>query len=326
MPSSTATRWLHEALHEGGCFVIRPDGQTMSCSAELLANSTDAQRVRTRFQEKYGSTVYDHYFGPRSKVVRLIPGGTVTPGTPAQLLEQEFDAVAAGYLEAVRSNSIELYVKEATRDRLLDAFRTDGRLLEIGAGTGFETVPLLAAGHPVVVVDLSPRMLEGLAARAAVAGLEERLTCRPGRLSALGEALQEFPDRSFDGAYSTFGAFNLEEDLGSAPATFARVLRPQAHLVFTTLNRPGGAPHPVGGGDREPDRRVPAGPSRDARRNRPIPPHGLPPESLVVGSGPRTALSTRRHPARIGRRTALRVSPARSVDGALRWTESPPVG
>jgi len=242
MPSSTATRWLHDALHEGGCFVIRPDGRTMSCSAELLANSTDAQRVRTRFQEKYGSTVYDHYFGPRSKVVRLIPGGTVTPRTPAQLLEQEFDAVAAGYLEAVRSNSIELYVKEATRDRLLDAFRTDGRLLEIGAGTGFETVPLLAAGHPVVVVDLSPRMLEGLAARAAVAGLEERLTCRPGRLSALGEALQEFPDRSFDGAYSTFGAFNLEEDLGSAPATFARVLRPQAHLVFTTLNRPGALP------------------------------------------------------------------------------------
>jgi hypothetical protein len=49
----------------------------------------------------------------------------------------------------------------------------------------------------------------------------------------------EFGDGAFDGAYSTFGAFNLESDLGSAPRAFSRVLKPHAKLAFTTLNRPG---------------------------------------------------------------------------------------
>jgi SAM-dependent methyltransferase len=242
MPSSSSTRWLHDALRTGGCSVISENRGTAPCSAELVTDTTEANRVRAKFREKYGATVYDRYFGPRSKVVRLVAGGPVSPRSPADLLELEFDAVAGGYLNAVYSNRIELYVKEATRDRLLAAFRSSGRLLEIGAGTGFETVPVLAAGHSVVVVDLSTHMLAGLTARAVTAGVAERLKCRAGRLSQLSDALRDFPDDSFDGAYSTFGAFNLEPDLGEAPATFARVLRPGAHLIFTTLNRPGALP------------------------------------------------------------------------------------
>jgi SAM-dependent methyltransferase len=242
LPSSTATRWLHDALKEGGCTVQWSDGRTAACSAELFADPDEATRIRARFREKYGGAVYDLYFGPRAKIVRLILGGRVTRRTATDLLEQEFDAVAAGYLDTVHANRIELYVKEATRQRLLDAFPAHERLLEIGAGTGFETVPILRAGHSVDVVDLSPRMLEELTARAAEAGVGDGLRCRPGRLSQLEEVLRDLPDRAFGGAYSTFGAFNLEGELGSAPATFARVLPRGARLVFTSLNRPGALP------------------------------------------------------------------------------------
>jgi SAM-dependent methyltransferase len=242
LPSGPTARWLHTSLRQGGCEVARPGGATLACSAELLTDATDAARVRSRFREKYGPTVFDHYFGPRTKVVRLVVGGTIAPRAPADLLEMEFDAVAAGYLDAIGSNAIERYVKETTRTRLRTVFRSHDRLLEVGAGIGFETVPLLTLGHHIVAVDLSPKMLEGLTARAESAGVADRLACRPGRLSGLADALSEFGDGSFDGAYSTFGAFNLEENIGSAPAAFARVLRPGAPLVFTTLNRPGGLP------------------------------------------------------------------------------------
>ncbi len=175
-------------------------------------------------------------------MVRIVPGAPAIPRGPGEVLEQEFNAVAAGYSDAVASNAIEQYLKQTSRDRLLAAFRSNGALLEIGAGTGFETVPLLAAGHEITVVDLSPRMLAELTERARVAGVVGRLTCRAGRLSRLAEALVDLGPGTFEGAYSTFGAFNLEEDLGSAPETLARVLRPGSRLIFTTLNRPGALP------------------------------------------------------------------------------------
>jgi len=242
MPSSSAARWLSEVLRAGGCEVRRPGGSSVRCSAELVSDPTEAERARAGFRTKYGVERYGRYFGPRSKVVRLVVGAPAVSRSPPEILEQEFDAVAAGYTEAVRSNPIEVYLKETTRDRLLDAFRGQDALLEIGGGTGFETIPLLSAGHGVTVVDLSARMLAELSSRARAVGADARLDCRRGRLSQLEDALQELPAESFGGAFSTFGAFNLEEDLGSAPGALARVLRPRTRLIFTTLNRPGALP------------------------------------------------------------------------------------
>jgi len=233
---------LSDAIRTGGCEVTRPEGSPIQCSAELVTDPEKAARIRIGFREKYGSERYDRYFSARSKVVRLVPGGSIVPRSPVEILEHEFDALASGYADGVKSNVIELYLKETTRDRLLAAFRAGERLLEIGGGTGFETVPLLSAGHWVTVVDLSPRMLAELSGRARADGADQRLTCRLGRLSRLDEVLSEDRPASFDGAFSTFGAFNLEAGLGSASKALARVLRPGALLIFTTMNRPGVLP------------------------------------------------------------------------------------
>jgi SAM-dependent methyltransferase len=56
------------------------------------------------------------------------------------------------------------------------ADRADGRILELGAGTGRLAVPLATAGHPVTAVDNDPAMLDRARARATAAGVpEERL-------------------------------------------------------------------------------------------------------------------------------------------------------
>lgn len=48
---------------------------------------------------------------------------------------------------------------------------TGGRIVDLGAGTGRVSIPLAAAGHDVVAVDLEPALLEELVRRAAADGL-----------------------------------------------------------------------------------------------------------------------------------------------------------
>ncbi|MBW1596583.1 daptide-type RiPP biosynthesis methyltransferase [Streptomyces sp. JJ38] len=57
--------------------------------------------------------------------------------------------------------------------------RTRGPVLELAAGTGRLTFPLLAAGREVTALELAPAMLERLVARLAEAPERMRRNCRP---------------------------------------------------------------------------------------------------------------------------------------------------
>jgi SAM-dependent methyltransferase len=77
-----------------------------------------------------------------------------------------YDKIARLYDPWSRSvvEDVSFYVEEATR--------ADGRVLELGVGTGRIAVPIAAAGVPVVGVDLSAGMLEVARERAELAGVE----------------------------------------------------------------------------------------------------------------------------------------------------------
>jgi SAM-dependent methyltransferase len=96
------------------------------------------------------------------------------------------------------------------------------RVLDLGAGTGKLTRPLLAAGLDVVAVEPLPRM------RAALAGSVGAERALDGRAEAL-----PLPDGSIDGAVSAdaFHWFDGER----AAAELHRVLRPGAGLVLMWL-------------------------------------------------------------------------------------------
>jgi SAM-dependent methyltransferase len=96
------------------------------------------------------------------------------------------------------------------------------RVLDLGAGTGKLTRPLLAAGLDVVAVEPMERMR---AALAAAVGAERALD---GRAEAL-----PFPDASLEGAVcgEAFHWFDGER----AAAELHRVLRPGAGLVLSWL-------------------------------------------------------------------------------------------
>lgn len=60
-----------------------------------------------------------------------------------------------------------------------------GRLLEMGAGVGRYTIPLLRLGYAVDAVDLSPVALDRLSARARAEGLDGRLSTMVGDAARL---------------------------------------------------------------------------------------------------------------------------------------------
>jgi ubiquinone/menaquinone biosynthesis C-methylase UbiE len=101
-----------------------------------------------------------------------------------------------------------------------------GDALEIGAGTGYFSLNLVRVGaiRRATATDISPGMLQTLAANAADLGLEVE--------TVVGEAEQlAFADESFD---LVFGHAVLHHipDLERALAEFARVLRPGGRVAF----------------------------------------------------------------------------------------------
>ncbi len=92
---------------------------------------------------------------------------------------------------------------DATVGRMLALAGPDGRVLELGVGTGRLALPMAAAGLQVVGVDTSAAMLERLAERDP-AGLID-VVC--------GDMVDDLPDGPFDAALVAYNTiFNLLDE------------------------------------------------------------------------------------------------------------------
>lgn len=234
--------WLRALEAPDGVRVQRPGSAPVRREAHRVLAADEGARVEAGFRAKYGPTVWDRHFAGERVVVRLDARRTTASGGPYERVQAEFDQAAAWYTERIEADPVERELRVRSRAWLTGLFRGSDPLLEIGPGTGLETLPILAAGHRVAALDLSPGMLERLEARVRSAGLADRFEGRPGRLATVGEDLSAVPAGAFAGAYSTFGAFNLEPSLRTAGEGLRRLLRPGATLAVGTLSPSGLAP------------------------------------------------------------------------------------
>ncbi len=92
-------------------------------------------------------------------------------------LTSPYDAIAELYDPWSRSvtEDVAFYVEEARR--------AGPPVVELGVGTGRIAVPIAGAGISVIGVDSSEGMLDVCRARAAAAGVEDRLDLRPGDIA-----------------------------------------------------------------------------------------------------------------------------------------------
>lgn len=142
---------------------------------------------------------------------------------PGDGSREYFDRVAEDW-DAMRTG----FFGPAVRDRAIAAAGAapGGIAADIGAGSGFLTEALLAAGLRVVAVDRSERMLEALRKRlGAPAGLE----LRRGDAGAL-----PLESGSCDAVFANMYVHHVERPAG-ALAEMARLLRPGGRLAVTDL-------------------------------------------------------------------------------------------
>jgi SAM-dependent methyltransferase len=98
-----------------------------------------------------------------------------------------------------------------------------GDVLDVATGTGYVALAAAALGHRVTAVDLSPAMIDELAASAAARSLVVD--------ARLGDAVApDFPPASFDALTSRHLLWTLREP-ARAMANWRRLLRPGGRLV-----------------------------------------------------------------------------------------------
>ncbi|MCI4317673.1 MAG: class I SAM-dependent methyltransferase, partial [Thermoplasmata archaeon] len=210
-------------------------------SAALVTDPTTRERLLARFRTEAGPGRSERWFVHPGRLIAIRPGET---GGPAERydgwLREEFDWAATDYAERIERNPVERRFRRRSVALLRRTFPRPGRLLEIGSGAGAETIPMLAAGHQIVAVDVSKGMLVELGENARRAGLAPGLTTRRLRARDIGTMLSEYGPASFDGGFSTFGALNLEPDLGPVARGLGALVRPGGRFVAGSYGR-----HPI---------------------------------------------------------------------------------
>lgn len=153
---------------------------------------------------------------------------TETPTGPPtrEQIRAQWDALAPGFDDVVTPTNIDL-----GEDVLRRVEVTEGtRFLDVAAGSGALAIPAARRGARVVATDISPVMLERLAARARAEGLvlDTRLMD--------GQSLQ-LEDDEFDVSASQHGV-SLFPDIDRGLRELVRVTRPGGRVVVATIGPP----------------------------------------------------------------------------------------
>ena len=238
------SRWARAAAQARRVsFSVSPSQWKRGTVRVVLENEADTlQGILNRFRERYGPGMTEKHFKPPLQALLISPDEVTDQGSLWRTIGREFDAAAPSYLDRNLSDPVDRYTKARSLERLRQTFRGRNPLLELGPGVGIETIPLLQDGHRVLAVDLSSGMLSQLRERAAVSGVRDQLETRIGALADLTKVLSDVPPGYFSGAFSTFGAFNLEPDLSPVSCPLARVLSPGSRLFLAVLNGHGVPP------------------------------------------------------------------------------------
>ena len=137
-----------------------------------------------------------------------------------------WDRIAAGYDRNVTPTHMWLGNEGLRRAQLHSGMR----FLDVAAGNGALSIPAARLGAQVVATDLSPAMLEQLAARARKEGLEIETRVMDGHALDLD-------NDSFDMAGSQFGVM-LFPDMPKGISEMVRVVKPGGRVLMNVYGNP----------------------------------------------------------------------------------------
>jgi ubiquinone/menaquinone biosynthesis C-methylase UbiE len=161
----------------------------------------------------------------------MVPDAASQPMAPT-LISAAYDAVAADYDRLLARDR---WIRTVLWRHHLRLFHPGDRIVDVGCGTGIDTLHLARQGIAVTAVDASPAMIEKLRTKLAGSPLAARVDVLVGDANELARTLPG----GFAGMISSFAALNTI-DLPALADSAARLVRPGGRLVFHLL-----APRPA---------------------------------------------------------------------------------
>jgi SAM-dependent methyltransferase len=216
-------------------------GRAFDGSAKLKQISGLNDPLLGVFTRKYGeSEVRKRYWG-QTRYVEVDITAQSKSEDYAELyyadLEAAFDGVAEGYDHHIFGNPMNLWLRNRSLYYLFQLFTPGQVVLELGCGTGTETLALAKYGVKIIAVDISSKMLNVLARKARDAGLSDAIVPVHAHPYNLKAKLKENGFDKIDGAYSTYGAINTEPRLDRLFQDLHSLIRPGGSLLLGVWNR-----------------------------------------------------------------------------------------
>ena len=148
-----------------------------------------------------------------------------------------FDRLAPSY-DALVSGDAFQHQRAQTHAALRRWIKPAARVMEIGCGTGADTLFLARLGARIVACDPSEEMLSRTRRRLAIAGVGDRvgtLLCGLQDLPRFLDALDH--GEGFDAIVSNFGALNCAPSLDPLGIVACRHLRPGGAVILGLIGR-----------------------------------------------------------------------------------------
>lgn len=164
-----------------------------------------------------------------STSMEVPPGFTPQPGLA-------YDSLASRYDRLLLENRVLAHSARVSLSLVRKVVEGSATVLEIGAGTGRETLDVAAHAKHVVACDPSSESLEVLRRKAAALGLADRIRTHVLAASGIGALADDYGEHSFDAAYASF-SLSYEPDLSVVPPQVHRLLKPDAPFLCSIFNR-----------------------------------------------------------------------------------------
>jgi SAM-dependent methyltransferase len=149
---------------------------------------------------------------------------------------EAFDALASRYdaLFSPVANPLVALARARVHAALDRHFAPGVRLLEVGCGTGEDTLALAARGHTLVACDPAPQMLARAEAKLGAAGRAGAARFVRGSAATLADDWPALGER-VDGVFSNFAPLNCELSLEPVRRLLEQALAPGGRFVGVVL-------------------------------------------------------------------------------------------
>src|SRR2546429_2233713 len=119
--------------------------------------ATLENEIFPEYAQQFGAERLSRWFGPLVGCIAL--SESINEGSYYDWVEVLFDQAAREYDRTVQGDRLNQHPRRVSHELLNDLFPSGSHVLELGCGTGLETIPLPEPGGKVVAVDISATML-----------------------------------------------------------------------------------------------------------------------------------------------------------------------